>query len=120
VSRRFVNSFDSATVFVIVVTSYNLSIRNVAIHSVSRSLSKNYDPHIKPSALTAPETQELRKTLISNAKAMLQKFLTKDRVNRTWGHRVLNNTDKKILKVCKACIGRIKQSICNLNAGKFD
>ncbi|CAG8557965.1 2611_t:CDS:10 [Paraglomus brasilianum] len=65
---------------------------------VSRSLSKNYDPHIKPSASTAPETQELRRTLVFNAKATLQKFLAKDRANRTWGHRLLNDADKKILK----------------------
>ncbi|CAG8482660.1 5490_t:CDS:10 [Paraglomus occultum] len=65
---------------------------------VSHSLSKNYDPHIKPNASTAPETQELRRTLIFNSKVILQKFLAKDRANRTSGHRPLNNVDKKILK----------------------
>ncbi|CAG8725869.1 7040_t:CDS:2, partial [Funneliformis caledonium] len=43
---------------------------------VSRSLVKNYDPHIKPDLESSHATKELRKVLIKNAKEMLQKFLT--------------------------------------------
>jgi len=86
---------------------------------VSHSLSKNYDPHIKPSASTAPETQELRRTLIFNAKATLQKFLAKDRANGTWGHRLLNSVDEKILKVFNAYIITSKKFADLEESGNF-
>ncbi|CAG8455984.1 9617_t:CDS:10, partial [Acaulospora morrowiae] len=65
---------------------------------ISVSIIKNYDPHIKPDIETSPATQKLRQVLTTNAKEMLQKFLTLDREQRKSSGKVLTEEDKIILK----------------------
>ncbi|CAG8566496.1 1122_t:CDS:10, partial [Diversispora eburnea] len=74
---------------------------------VSSSMIKNYDPHIKPDIDTSPATQELRKALITNAKDMLQKFLTWDRGQRKSTSNALTKKDKVILKAVDNALLRL-------------
>ncbi|CAG8578176.1 17554_t:CDS:10, partial [Acaulospora colombiana] len=74
---------------------------------VSGTMIKNYDPHIKPDIETAPATQKLSKILITNAKEMLQKFLTWDREQRKSSGKVLTKEDKAILKAVDNALVRL-------------
>ncbi|CAI2171240.1 19809_t:CDS:10 [Funneliformis geosporum] len=74
---------------------------------VSRSLVKNYDPHIKPDIESSHATQELRKALIKNAKEMLQKFLTKYREQRRVKGKTLKPDKRKILRAIDNALLRL-------------
>ncbi|CAG8470925.1 27943_t:CDS:10 [Dentiscutata erythropus] len=66
---------------------------------ISKSLEKIYDPQMVPDLNNNPAAQELRQTLFSNSKEMIQKFLMKDREQRRTTGRALSKKDKAILRV---------------------
>ncbi|CAG8439841.1 14430_t:CDS:10 [Funneliformis mosseae] len=74
---------------------------------VSRSLVKNYDPHIKPDLESSHATKELRKVLIKNAKEMLQKFLTKYREQRRDKGKTLKPDKRNILRAVDNALLRL-------------
>ncbi|CAJ0628323.1 3331_t:CDS:10, partial [Entrophospora sp. SA101] len=72
---------------------------------VHRNLTKNYDPHIKPDIETASATQGLRKTLITNAKENLQKYLSKYR--EQFDLKAISKDEKKILQAVDNALVRL-------------
>ncbi|RIA94527.1 vacuolar sorting protein 39 domain 2-domain-containing protein [Glomus cerebriforme] len=77
---------------------------------VSRNLVKNYEPHIKPDVESAQATQRLGKVLITNAREMLQKFLTKDREQRVVKGKALKPDERNILRAVDNALLRLYAS----------
>ncbi|WRT66239.1 uncharacterized protein IL334_003192 [Kwoniella shivajii] len=52
---------------------------------ISRSIRRNYSPHVQPNSATSPETSVLRKAMLEEAKDMLTEYLRRTRVSRRKG-----------------------------------